>query len=130
MPYTSDTFFMSIKAAPAGVFDFLANVNNWPLFSIFAQSVSRIDDTHWIVHSPHGNVEVVTAFDKEHGILDHYIRPAESSEDFLLIPYRVVPNGSGAELMITIFNTSDKYDEHKKWVPQELAKTKKYLENQ
>ena len=42
------------------------------------------------------------------GVLDHYVTTAQGVE--IYVPMRVVPNGSGSEVMFTLFKTPDMSD--------------------
>jgi hypothetical protein len=42
-------------------------------------------------------------------VLDHYVNPAPEIEVY--VPMRVLPNGSGSEVIFTLFQLSDMSDE-------------------
>ena len=110
------------------VFEYLLQVEKWPEWSVFAPSVTK-DGNLWIVHTPQGDIKLRPAFNAELALLDHYLLVGDNE---IFIPNRVVPNGSGAEVIITIFQapnlTEDKYQEQIGWVEKELQNLKKSLE--
>lgn len=128
--YRFDTVSVSIDTSPEEVWRFVSDLNNWKLFSDFGKNLDKISDTEWVAHTSQGDVRVIPAFDKEKLLLDHWcILP---SGDKQYIPYRVVPNGYGSELIMTNQQTSsvsDKdYAEQLKWMKKELETIKKILE--
>lgn len=64
------------------------------------------------------------------GVLDHYVTPAQGVEVY--VPMRVVPNGSGSEVIFTLFKTpemSDKqFAEDAGMVERDLKTLKSVLE--
>jgi hypothetical protein len=127
-----DTVSVSIHAKPEKVWDFISNINNWPKFSEFASDIEKVKDGEWIFHTSQGDVRVIERFDKEHLLLDHVCIVQSGDEQF--IPYRVVPNGEGGELMMTNQQTAgvsdEEYAEQLQWMKEELHNVKKLLEEQ
>ncbi len=64
------------------------------------------------------------------GVLDHYVIPAPGVEVY--VPMRVVPNGSGTEVLFTLFRLPDmldeKYAEDAALVEDDLKRLKNLLE--
>ncbi len=124
----SDSVSVTINAKPKTVYDFVADLNNWPQFSDFAPRVTNSGD-YWTIHSPQGDVKLITKFNKELMLLDTIVSVAGSD---VLIPYRVVPNEDGSELIMTNFkapnDTDEAYAEQVKWMKIELENIKKILE--
>ena len=127
----SDTVSVTIKAKPQDVYDFVSDINHWPQFSEFAPAVTQ-KESHWIVHSPQGDVILKTNFNRELLILDHEVTVPSGQK--VLIPYRVVPNEKGSELIMTNFQApgdSDKaYAEQMDWMKKELHTIKAILDKQ
>ena len=126
----STTLAVTIKCSPAEVYRYISNLSNWPQFSEFAAQFERVTDQEYIAHTPQGDIRVVAQFDPERMLLDtHCILPGG---DVQLIPYRVVPNKDGAELLMTNFrsveSTREEYDEQLRWMEIELKKAKEILE--
>jgi hypothetical protein len=85
------------------VYGFVSNPGNLPRWATaFCKSVSR-SNGDWIVETPQGPVKIRFADKNEYGILDHYVSPAPSVEIF--VPMRVVANGSGSEVLFTLFHS-------------------------
>ncbi len=90
---------VSIDARPEEVWEFVSDLNNWKQFSDFGKNLEQVTDTEWVAHTSQGDVRVIPKFDKEKLLLDSYCIIASGEKQF--IPYRVVSNGDGAELIMT-----------------------------
>lgn len=126
----STTLAVTIKRSPQYVFDYISNLANWPEFSDFAANFEKVTDNEYIAHTPQGNIKVIALFDSKHLLLDtQCILPDGEIQS---IPYRVVPNKDGAELMMTNFRprSSSKadYEEQLYWMEVELKRAKEILE--
>jgi hypothetical protein len=64
------------------------------------------------------------------GVLDHYVSPAPGVEAY--VPMRVLPNGSGSEVLFTLFQlpgmSDEKYAEDAGLVTRDLQTLKRVLE--
>jgi len=64
-------------------------------------------------------------------VLDHYVRPGPAEEE-IYIPMRVVPNGSGSEVLLTVFRrpeiTEDQFAEDLGMVGADLNRLKELVE--
>jgi hypothetical protein len=64
------------------------------------------------------------------GVVDHYVSPAAGVEVYM--PMRVLPNGPGSEVILTVFRLPDmsdeKYAEDACMVERDLRTLKKILE--
>lgn len=125
-----DTVSVSINAAPQKVWEFVADINNWPKFSDFARDIEHVADGKWVFHTSQGDVQVIEKFDRERMLLDTICIVPSGDEQF--IPYRVVPNGNGSELIMTNQQTAgvsdEEYAEQLTWMREELENVKKILE--
>lgn len=130
MLYKFDTITASINVPPEVVWEYVANLSNWKNFSDFGKDIEHIEGDIWIFHTSQGDVKVINHFDKERLLLDQTCILASGEEQF--IPYRVVPNGTGAELMMSIFkgstSTEEEYKEQIHWAEVELNNVKQILE--
>jgi hypothetical protein len=59
------------------------------------------DGDGWIARGPEGDVRVRFSPPNAYGVLDHWVTLADGTE--LSIPLRVVANGDGAEVTLTLF---------------------------
>jgi hypothetical protein len=62
------------------------------------------DGDRWIAHGPNGDVHVRFSPPNDYGVLDHWVTLADGTE--ISIPLRVVANGDGAEVTLTLFRLS------------------------
>lgn len=125
----SDTVSVTIGSAPHEVYNFVSDINHWPQFSDFAPSVTE-KNGYWIIHSPQGDVVLKPYFYPDLSILDHLVTLPSGQE--VLIPYRVVPNEQGSELIMTNFqapgDSDQAYAEQLEWMKKELLTIKDILE--
>ena len=65
------------------------------------------------------------------GVLDHWVHPGAGAP--IYVPLRVVANGDGCELMLTLFRQPDmsdeKYEADAEWVLRDLSAAKRLLED-
>ncbi len=127
----SITKTVRIARNPKAVFDFLADLGNWPKWAIVnVKSTHRTADPEWWdMVTPRGQARLRMRADEAHFILDHDFVDSQAS---WTVPARIIANGSGAEFMITFFQppsfTDAFFDEQIKLVDNELAKLKELLE--
>jgi hypothetical protein len=130
MLHRYDTYSVSINRKPTEVYDFIADLKNWPLFSDFAKNL-EFTDGQWIAHTEQGDVEIIPHFNKELLLLDSTCIVASGEEQF--IPYRVVKNGEGSELIMTNYqgktSSNEDYRQQLRWMNDELENVKQLLEN-
>jgi len=128
----SRTLSVSINCDPKKLYEFVSNPENLPKWAkMFCRSIKK-SNGGWIVETPQGPVNVRLSKRNDFGILDHYVSPAPGVEVF--VPMRVVPNGSGSEVLFTVFQPGDmsdeKYAEDIRWVEQDLHHLKSIMEGQ
>ena len=128
----SRTVSVAINCDPATVYEFVSNPENLPKWAkMFCRSIKK-SKGGWIVETPHGPVNVRFSKRNDFGILDHYVSPAPGVEVF--VPMRVVPNGSGSEVIFTPFQpvgmSDEKHAEDIRWVEQDLHHLKSIMEGQ
>ncbi len=130
MIFPSRTLSVSIDCHPDKVYRFLSDVQNLPKWATaFCKSI-RKSNAHWIVDTPQGPMTVRFVPKNTLGVLDHYVIPAPGVEVY--VPMRVVPNGSGTEVLFTLFRLPDmldeKYAEDAALVEDDLKRLKNLLE--
>jgi len=121
---------ISIVRDPHEVYDFISNPTNLPRWaSGLGTSIKNVDGK-WIADTANGPVEIRFAPRNDFGVLDHYVTIAPGVE--MYVPMRVVPNGSGSELIFTLFRqpgmTDQKFKEDATWVLRDLTRLKDLLE--
>jgi hypothetical protein len=112
------------------VYAFVANPENLPLWAMgLGQSVERSGD-EWIVQTPGGPATIRFAGENAFGVLDHTVSPAPGVE--VVVPMRVVPNGSGSEVLFTLFQlpsmSEEQFAEDARLVERDLAALKRVME--
>jgi len=84
----------------------------------------------WSAQGPDGPVRIRFSERNDFGVLDHWVMTEDGGE--LYIPLRVVANGDGAEVMLTIFRAPGKTDDEmaadEDWVRRDLHALKALLE--
>ncbi|WP_053660172.1 SRPBCC family protein [Streptomyces sp. MMG1121] len=113
------------------VFAFLADPANWPAWAVVnVQSIEPTEDPcWWRMSTPLGPARLGLRANAEFGILDHVF---DDDTDSWRVPARVVPNGDGAEFMMTFYQPPSLGDSEFRTqidlVDIELATLKKILE--
>jgi hypothetical protein len=130
--YQSRNLSVQIRRSPRDVYNFTSVPENFPRWaSGLGQSLKR-KNGEWIAETPQGPIKVRFTERNEFGILDHHVIPESGAE--IYIPMRVIPNGSGSELIFTLFRLSDVSDEKfaadAEWVMRDLTALKNLLEAQ
>ena len=124
------TLSISIDCPPLELVRFVSNPRNLPLWAPhFCKSVRRSDDD-WIVDTAVGPVSIHFVNRNDLGVLDHIVTTATGEE--VSVPMRVVANGTGSEVLITVFQLSgmpdDQFSEDTVIVMRDLQTLKQVLE--
>ncbi|HWT35969.1 MAG TPA: SRPBCC family protein [Paraburkholderia sp.] len=93
----------------------------------------RGEGVEWMFESADGRPVTVRFTPRNpYGVLDHRVVTEQGDE--IAIPMRVIPNGSGAEVLLTLFRTASMSDAQfaadAQWVERDLAGLKRFLEKQ
>ena len=95
-----------------------------------AQSKLRKREDIWLADGPEGPIRIRFTPHNEHGVMDHFVEINDGTE--VHIPLRVIQNGEGAEVMLTLFRQPDMDDERfsadAKWVVRDLKALKALVE--
>lgn len=126
----STTKTVAIDALPERVFDFLADVRNWPQWAVVnVKSIGQRLGDWWEMLTPQGQAKIRIRANESLGILDHDFHSPEAQ---WTVPARIVPCGDGSLFMITFFQppsfTDKAFDEQTALVDKELARLKEILE--
>ncbi len=105
----SKTMNKSIKSDPKIVYDFLSNLENLPNWASSTFPSIKEMNGEWIVDTPHGQNKVMLTEKNNFGVLDHHVKLTSGVEVY--VPMRVVQNGDGSEIMITVFQPPEMTDE-------------------
>jgi len=131
-PARSITKSVTIDRPAADVHSYLADARNWPQWSIVNVLAIQAgaDPRWWQMTTPRGSGQLRIRADAQTGLLDHDFRDPQAS---WTVPARVVPNGQGAEFLITFFQPAvldaDEFDRQAALIDTELAKLKDILES-
>ena len=87
------TVSISIHRSADEVYAFIADVENFPLWSAFAKTVKK-EGSDWIFETPQGARRVRFAVKNKFRVLDHYV--SVSPTQTVYAPMRVVANGAEA----------------------------------
>ena len=130
--YQSRNLSVQIGRNPRDVYNFTSVPENFPRWASGLGKSLKRKNGEWIAETPQGPIKVRFTERNEFGILDHYVIPESGVE--IYIPMRVIPNGSGSELIFTLFRLSDVSDEKfaadADWVMRDLTALKNLLEAQ
>lgn len=114
------------------VYAFAAQPENMPLWASGLAAGLEPDGEDWIAHGALGNARVRFTPVNDLGVLDHLVTLETGVEVHNAL--RVVPNGSGAEVMLTLLKqpgmNQEQFDSDADWVQKDLTTLKKRLEAQ
>jgi hypothetical protein len=125
---------ITIDRPAADVHAFLADVTNWPRWAIVNILSVRPSPHHgwWNIDTPQCPAEIRLRADAATGIVDHDFRDPGYPDDMATVPARVVANGRGAHVSLTIFQPPGMqdadFDRAMAPVDRELATLKELLE--
>ncbi len=112
------------------VYEFTHVPANFPRWATGLAEFLEGDGDDWAMASPDGATRVRFTPRNELGVMDHWVTPAPDVEVY--VPFRVVPNGTGSEVTITLFRTPGMTDElverDADWIARDLATLKGLLE--
>jgi hypothetical protein len=125
------TFSLSIDREWRALYEQIWRPEFFPKWaSGLAQSELRQIGNDWLADGPEGPIRIRFTPHNEHGVMDHFVATAARNEVY--IPLRVVRNGEGAEVMLTLFRQPDMDDERfsadAKWVVRDLKALKLLIE--
>ena len=105
----SRTISVRIARPQREVYDFAAVPENFPRWaSGLARSLKKVNG-EWIAHTPEGPVKVRFTARNDFGIVDHHVAVRPGVE--IYVPMRIIANGGGSEVMLTLFRLPDMTDE-------------------
>jgi len=101
MIYPTTHISVQISREPAVVYAYVADLNNLPRWAAtFCRSIRR-EGEQWVMETSLGMMAIRLAPENSFGVLDHYLTPPGG--ETLSVPMRVVANGSGSEVIFTLF---------------------------
>jgi hypothetical protein len=130
MPTEARNLSVSIHRSAAEAYEFLSVPENFPKWASGLGPSLRRAGGGWSVETPEGPAAVRFSERNAFGVLDHWVTLARGATVY--IPLRVVANGEGCELVLTLFrqpNMSDeKFAADAEWVMRDLLAAKRILE--
>jgi hypothetical protein len=88
-----------------------------------SQSSLEQDGEDWLARGPEGAVRIRFTPHNPFGVMDHEVELPDGSA--VQVPLRVVPNGDGAEVILTLFRqpgmSDEKFAADLAWVRRDLA---------
>jgi hypothetical protein len=128
--YECRTVSVSIDRPWRAVYDFAVQPQNFPRWASGLGSNLEPAGDEWIAEGPEGPIRIRFSPPNGYGILDHSVITPTGAE--ILIPLRVMANGTGAEVALTLFRLPDmspeKFTTDAEWVARDLAALKALLE--
>ena len=126
----AEVIHTSILAAREEVVDFLVDMHNWKSWAPWIGSVTRVSDRDWALETDVGSMKVHFVDQSCVGLLDHEVTLESGVR--VLNGMHVLPNGSGSELVMTVFQSPDvsteEFERDIQAVRADLARIKKVVE--
>ena len=135
-PGRSVTMSVTIDLRAQDVHAFLSNAANWPRWAVVnvLSATPAREPGWWEISTPDGSAELRIRADAATGIVDHDFRDPSEPGSLATVPARVLANGRGADVVMTIVQPSEvdseAFDRVLESVETELAMLKKHLERQ
>jgi len=116
----------SILASPKSVIAFLTDMQNWKTWAPWVRSVTRVSGGAWSLETKDGAMKVRFVEPNSFGVLDHQVTVASGIT--VLNAMRVVPNGSGSELVMVVVQSPEmspeQFDQDVQAVTDDFARLK------
>jgi hypothetical protein len=125
------TYSVSINHNWQALYEWIWRPDFFPKWaSGLAESDFRREDDQWLAQGPDGPIRIRFTPHNAHGVMDHSVEFRDGK--MVDIPLRVVRNGDGAEVMLTLFRQPDMDDERfaadAKWINRDLRALKLLIE--
>jgi hypothetical protein len=131
-PRESRTLNVSIDRLPGDVYRFAANPENLSRWAAGLGRSARKEADGWVVETLLGDVRLRFEPENTLGVLDHYVMLPGEVEVY--VPMRVLANGSGSEVVFTLFRlpgmTDEQYAADATAVQKDLQTLKRVLEEE
>lgn len=113
------------------VYDFAKQPENFARWASGLGASLKRNGNQWIAEGPDGPVSVRFSEENSYGVVDHRVKTASGEE--IYIPLRVIENGDGAEVILTLYRLPAMSDEifarDAETVTADLARLKQLLES-
>ncbi|MGN6549652.1 MAG: polyketide cyclase [Pararhizobium sp.] len=88
------------------------------------------DGGEWTARGPEGPVRIRFSPHNPFGVMDHWVDLGEGR--IVYVPLRIIENGSGTEVMLTLFRQADmddaRFAEDERWIRRDLEALKRLAE--
>ena len=112
------------------VYAFAASPQNMARWATGLGASPRLVGGEWEFDGPDGRVRVRFTPRNELGVLDHFVTVPSGEEVY--VPMRVIANGSGCEVVLTVFRrpgaSDEQFEADEAWVGRDLATLKGLME--
>jgi hypothetical protein len=127
------TYSVSIKRDSRALYEHIWRPEFFPRWaSGLSDSELRQDNGSWVAEGAEGPIRIRFTPHNDHGVMDHFVDMGE--DQTVHIPLRVVQNGDGAEVMLTLYRQPGMDDERfsadAKWVMKDLRTLKTLVEQE
>lgn len=125
------TYSITIKRDWQALYEMIWRPEFFPKWaSGLAESDLRKEGDMWLADSADGPVRIRFTPQNGYGVMDHFVDVGDGQE--VHVPLRVVQNGDGAEVILTLFRQPDMDDERFagdiKWINRDLKALKALVE--
>jgi hypothetical protein len=121
---------VSIQRSAAEAYEFLSLPENFPKWASGLGASLRRAGADWIAETPDGPATVRFTERNSRGVLDHSVQLPRGGSVY--VPLRVIANGEGCELVLTLFRLpavpEEKFAADAAWVMRDLQAAKRILE--
>ncbi|WP_324711188.1 SRPBCC family protein [Pseudomonas citronellolis] len=129
----SRTLAVRIERPWQVAYDFLAEPRNFPRWaSGLCSAIEPLDADHWLAQTPQGPLRVRFSPRNPFGVLDHDVLPEDAPP--IHIPLRLIANGDGCELQLTLLRQpamdDAAFERDSQWVAKDLGAIKALLESE
>jgi hypothetical protein len=128
--FESRTISLAIRRDWREVYEFAHRPENFPRWASGGATSLRRDGDDWVAEAPAGQVRIRFTPRNDLGVLDHHVILATGTE--IYVPLRVIANGNGAEVMLTLFRLPEMTDavfaRDAEWVAKDLGALKALVE--
>ena len=129
--FDSRNLSLRIERGFEETYDFLADPENFPRWASGLGRSLRKEGGAWVAEGPEGLVRVRFSDRNPYGVLDHCVMPEAGGE--IHIPLRLIRNGGGCEIVLTLFRlpgTGDEaFERDADWVMRDLRALKALMED-
>ena len=131
MQGSSESLYLSIAIARDAdeAYAFLSVPENFPKWASGLGTLRKAG-AEWVTETPEGPMKVRFSERNAFGVLDHWVTPVSGAA--IYIPLRVIRNGEGCELVLTLFRqpgmSDEKFAADAEWVMRDLRSARALLE--